>query len=187
MVYAAVRDVDPVYGLGSLLRGDKPESRTPGGPKDMSGSGTVEFPGPMGTGTIDFGAGTVPKSATVLVQGIRVNKSITGAIGRLLTAAKAAGFTSVSGHGWRSLAEQRALRRLRGYTSDSQPSGSGGRVPVAIPGTSMHEKGLAIDFTNHGQSLTRSDPFFTWLARNAANYGLRNLSSEPWHWSTNGH
>ncbi|MPZ73317.1 MAG: hypothetical protein GEU74_08820 [Nitriliruptorales bacterium] len=27
---------------------------------------------------------------------------------------------------------------------------------------------------------------FTWMTRNAKTYGLYNLPSEPWHWSTNG-
>ena len=28
---------------------------------------------------------------------------------------------------------------------------------------------------------------FRWLKRNAHRFGLYNLPSEPWHWSTNGH
>lgn len=183
MVYAAVRDVDPVYGLGSLLRGDKPESRTPGGSKDIAAS--------RGSGGRDLGSdsGSTPvdKSGTTVTDGIRVKTSFAPSVHRLITDAKASGLTGISGHGWRSNAEQRALRVMHGYTSDDQKSGSGGRIPTAVPGTSMHEAGLAIDFTNHGKSLTRHDPVFTWLASNGASYGVRNLSSEPWHWSTNGH
>ncbi|MEY2426157.1 MAG: hypothetical protein QOI61_1729, partial [Actinomycetota bacterium] len=33
---------------------------------------------------------------------------------------------------------------------------------------------------------SRSNPAFKWLAANAKTYGLYNLPSEPWHWSTNG-
>ena len=59
--------------------------------------------------------------------------------------------------------------------------------PTARPGTSLHEQGLAIDFTNNGRLITsRSDPAFQWLAANAGGYGFRNLPSEPWHWSTTG-
>ena len=51
----------------------------------------------------------------------------------------------------------------------------------------MHEQGLAIDFTNNGESIrSRSNPAFVWLSQNAGRYGLRNLPSEPWHWSVNG-
>jgi D-alanyl-D-alanine carboxypeptidase len=51
----------------------------------------------------------------------------------------------------------------------------------------MHERGLAIDFTYQGSIITsKSNPAFKWLAANAKKYGLYNLPSEPWHWSTNG-
>ncbi len=51
----------------------------------------------------------------------------------------------------------------------------------------MHERGLAIDFTCNGSIIgSRSGPCYNWLKANAANYGLYNLPSEAWHWSTNG-
>ncbi len=46
----------------------------------------------------------------------------------------------------------------------------------------MHERGLAIDFA---ACSTRSTPCYQWLSRNAARFGLHDLPSEPWHWSTN--
>jgi LAS superfamily LD-carboxypeptidase LdcB len=61
--------------------------------------------------------------------------------------------------------------------------------PTAIPGTSEHERGLAIDFRCNGQSIgqrARSNPCFVWLSRHAAEYGFYNLPSEAWHWSTTG-
>ena len=51
--------------------------------------------------------------------------------------------------------------------------------------TSNHEQGLAIDFTCNGGSIgSHSNPCFRWLEANAAAFGLRNLPSEPWHWSS---
>ena len=50
----------------------------------------------------------------------------------------------------------------------------------------MHERGLALDFTQGGQVLTSQSAGFVWLVHNAARFGLENLPSEPWHWSTNG-
>jgi hypothetical protein len=51
----------------------------------------------------------------------------------------------------------------------------------------MHERGLAIDFTYGGSIITsHSSPAWKWLNANAKTYGLYNLASEPWHWSTNG-
>jgi LAS superfamily LD-carboxypeptidase LdcB len=59
--------------------------------------------------------------------------------------------------------------------------------PTARPGTSMHERGLAIDFTSSGKLITsHADKAFVWLAANAARFGFYNLPSEPWHWSING-
>lgn len=58
--------------------------------------------------------------------------------------------------------------------------------PTARPGQSMHERGLAIDFTEGGRVLTRSSASFRWLSENAADFGFFNLPSEPWHWSVNG-
>jgi D-alanyl-D-alanine carboxypeptidase len=49
----------------------------------------------------------------------------------------------------------------------------------------MHQAGLAIDFKCNGGSMAGS-ACFTWLTKNAAKYGLKNFSLEPWHWSTNG-
>lgn len=180
LVFAAIRDIDPVGGLRDILSGTVPASRTPGGPTP---SGSKVATDPVEKGPTD----PAPMSQTVVVGGIRVHNTIAGNVQRLLTAAKLAGFTNIGGGGWRSSASQRALRLLHGYTSDDQPSGHGGKLPVARPGTSRHERGLAIDFTNGGKSLTKTDPFFKWLVQYAATYGLRNLPSEPWHWSTDGH
>jgi hypothetical protein len=51
----------------------------------------------------------------------------------------------------------------------------------------MHEQGLAIDFTcNGGGIVNTGDECWDWLQANAVGFGLYNLPSEPWHWSTNG-
>lgn len=44
--------------------------------------------------------------------------------------------------------QQKAIRDKFGYTDDSAASGSGGLAKAAPPGTSFHEKGLAVDVTN---------------------------------------
>jgi len=59
--------------------------------------------------------------------------------------------------------------------------------PTARPGSSLHEQGLAVDFTcNGGGTVDSGDECWTWLEANAADYGLYNLPSEPWHWSVDG-
>ena len=67
-----------------------------------------------------------------------------------------------------------------------RPAGECG-PPTARPGQSMHEWGLAVDITSAGGLIrSRNDPDWQWLATNAATYGLINLPSEPWHWSSSG-
>jgi hypothetical protein len=108
---------------------------------------------------------------------------------RLYAAAAAAGLNRVCGWGYRTYEQQVALRRAHcgntNYDIYDKPS-TQCTPPTARPGTSMHEKGLAIDFTNNGSSIGASDPFYAWLHQNAVNYGLQNYPKETWHWSTNG-
>ena len=122
-----------------------------------------------------------------------MNAAIADQVGALLAAARADGFDLARGAGgWRSSASQIALRRAHCGTSDfavfEMPS-SQCHPPTAIPGTSAHERGLAIDFTCNGGPIGQHDhtnPCYLWLAAHAATFGLRNLPSEAWHWSTTG-
>ena len=125
----------------------------------------------------------------VSVRGIRVARSIADPVERLLAAAERDG-VKLSGGGFRSAAAQIDLRKKHCGTTHydiyEKPS-SQCVPPTAPPGRSLHERGLAIDFTYNGQSIsTHENPGYQWLARNAANFGLKNLPSEPWHWSTTG-
>jgi hypothetical protein len=54
--------------------------------------------------------------------------------------------------------------------------------PTAAPGNSNHERGIATDFSN----ISRGNPVWNWLAKNAKKYGYYNLPSETWHWSVDG-
>jgi LAS superfamily LD-carboxypeptidase LdcB len=120
---------------------------------------------------------------------IQVAGDISGPVGRLLEDAAAAGVTMCGG-GFRDPQEQIQLRRQNCGSSDyaiyRAPSSSCS-PPTARPGSSLHEQGLAIDFTCGGDSTVRSgDACHDWLRANAADYGLYNLPSEPWHWSVDG-
>lgn len=131
---------------------------------------------------IPSGGGPVSLST---VGGITVASSIAGQLGSLLSASRAAGL-SLGGGGYRDPAAQMALRQAHCPDPVNSPP-SACSPPTARPGTSLHEQGLAVDFTNNGRLITsRSDPAFQWLAANASSYGFYNLPSEPWHWSTTG-
>jgi murein DD-endopeptidase MepM/ murein hydrolase activator NlpD/LAS superfamily LD-carboxypeptidase LdcB len=68
---------------------------------------------------------------------------------------------------------------------------------VAAPGYSLHNNGLAVDFTTRDNNRTlgansqpanirrwRQSWFYQWLTANASRYGFRENDSinEPWHW-----
>ncbi|MCB9372765.1 MAG: D-alanyl-D-alanine carboxypeptidase family protein [Microthrixaceae bacterium] len=120
--------------------------------------------------------------STVTVGGITVDASIAGQVEAMLNAARGDGLV-LTGSGWRSNTRQIQLRTINGCPDVWTSSPSSCRVPTAIPGTSMHERGLAIDFDNCSY---RSSACYLWLAGNASRYGFYNLPSEPWHWSING-
>ena len=116
---------------------------------------------------------------------IRVHKTIADKVRDMLNLAYQQGL-KLCGNGYRSISAQIALRRAHCPDVWSSPA-SACSPPTAPPGSSMHEKGLAIDFTcgSYG-SVGRGDPCFVFLANNASKFGLHNLPSEPWHWSSDG-
>ena len=127
------------------------------------------------------------------VYGIQVNAAIAERVRAMVDAARASGLELAEGSGgWRSPERQIQLRRAHCGTSDYavyQMPPSQCSPPTARPGTSEHERGLAIDFRCNGESIgqhARSNPCVVWLRAHAAAYGLYNLPSEAWHWSTSG-
>ena len=128
------------------------------------------------------------KSELTSVWGIRVHESIADKLLALLKHASRDGIR-LGGGGYRSSDSQVALRRAHCGTSRwavySKPSYQC-RPPTARPGASMHERGLAVDFTQNGRARWSNTSGYRWLKRHAAKYGFRNLPSEPWHWSVNG-
>jgi peptidoglycan hydrolase CwlO-like protein len=125
----------------------------------------------------------------VSVNGILIHNSVADRLRSLLDAAAADGVI-LGGGGWRSAESQIALRRAHCGSSEYaiwQAPANSCSPPTARPGESMHERGLAVDFTVNRRAITsRSSEAFQWLAANAPGFGFKNLPSEPWHWSTTG-
>lgn len=97
----------------------------------------------------------------------------------------------LSGGGFRTKARQIQLRAQNcGGNNDAsiyQKPSSSCRPPTAVPGTSRHESGLAIDLKCDGDTIHAHDnKCFIWLSQNAAAYGFYNYPPEAWHWSTDG-
>jgi septal ring factor EnvC (AmiA/AmiB activator) len=119
---------------------------------------------------------------------IQVAGDIAPQVERLLRDANDAGIT-MCGNGYRDPAEQIRVRRENCGTSNYaiyQAPSSACSPPTARPGESLHEQGLAIDFTVGGRTLSSTSAAYRWMKANAANYGLYNLAGEPWHFSVNG-
>jgi LAS superfamily LD-carboxypeptidase LdcB len=184
-------EIDP--GLASTVEGDQGELLDVLGVLDtdsvlehagvLSGDGRVG-----GNGTSATPAGGISRVTCSSGGGFDVAGDIAGGVQSLLDLAADQGL-GMCGTGWRDPAEQVALRRQNCGSSDyaiyEAPSSSCS-PPTARPGASLHEQGLAVDFTCDGPAVRRSDPCYLFLATNAATHGLYNLPSESWHWSTDG-
>jgi hypothetical protein len=123
------------------------------------------------------------------VDGLTVDTQIAPQVQQLVQDARRSGY-QLTGTGYRTPDQQIDLRRQHCGTSHyaiyEMPS-SQCSPPTARPGTSLHEQGLAVDFTCDGTLIqNRHTACFTWLAANAPTLGLHNLPSEPWHWSADG-
>ena len=121
---------------------------------------------------------------------ITVASSIADSLQSMLNAAASSG-VALCGGGYRSSQAQIETRRNNcgsSYYAIYEMPSSQCSPPTAPPGTSMHERGLAVDFTCNGGGVIGShgSPCFEWLSGNASSYGFYNLPSEPWHWSSNG-
>jgi peptidoglycan hydrolase CwlO-like protein len=141
---------------------------------------SVVSPAPGGLATV-----SCPHGGSITVAG-----SIADNVQALLNAAARDGVSLCAASGWRSPQKQIELRREHcgssNYAIYYMPA-SQCSPPTARPGTSMHERGLAIDFScNGGGAIRHGNECWNWLAAHADEYGLYNLPSEPWHWSTSG-
>jgi hypothetical protein len=127
---------------------------------------------------------TIPNNPSLYACG-----SISAKVQGLIDAAWAAGIR-LSGWGYRSHARQIQLRKQNCGTTDYdiyQKPSKECKPHTAIPGTSRHESGLAVDLRcNGGQILNHSNSCFVWLQVNAKSFGLYNYAPEPWHWSDTG-
>jgi len=163
------REQEELARRAAAARASNPRSSTGGG----GGRSTVVFNGELASVSCPSGGS------------ITVAKSIAGNLQSMLNAAASDGVV-LCGGGYRSSDGQIQTRKANCGTSHYaiyEMPASQCRPPTARPGTSMHERGLAIDFSN---CSSRSTACYQWLSRNAASFGFRNLPSEPWHWSVNG-
>lgn len=137
--------------------------------------------GPVPTGpTIACATGIVRTASGMLACG-----TIAQNLDSMINAARLAGH-NITGGGYRTPERQRQLR-VQNCNGNIDNSNASCRPPTALPGASRHNNGLAFDLKCSGTTIqTRDNACFIWLSRNASRFGLSNLASEPWHWSTDG-
>lgn len=170
-------------------------------PADLVGPSGIPPGGYKGTDTsaqtckygTDAGLGVTPDPNTKIrlcrLGSFTVNVAIEQNLKSILDGAAAAGVKNVGGTSYRSNETQIQLRRKHcgptHYDIYEKPSNQC-KPPTARPGNSMHEWGLAIDFSQNGRRLEKTHSLFSWLSNNTATHKLKNLASEPWHWSSTG-
>jgi LAS superfamily LD-carboxypeptidase LdcB len=182
---AALQELDAT--LSAQIRAEQARAA------ELARRAAAAAPRPPGGGGGGGGGSLNPSLGSAACPGggsITVAASIVGSLQSLMNAAAADGVT-LCGGGYRSSAGQIETRRRNcgsSYYDIYEKPASACHPPTARPGQSMHERGLAVDFTCNGGGVipSRSSPCFQWLAGNAAGYGFYNLPSEPWHWSSNG-
>lgn len=118
-------------------------------------------------------------------SGMYACESVGQNLDKMVVAAKAAG-CNLSGGGYRSPEAQKQLR-INNCNGDYKNRSATCHPPTALPGSSNHNNGLAFDLKSSGTLIQSKDnSCYKWLSTNASTYGLKNLSSEPWHWSVDG-
>ena len=134
---------------------------------------------------------------TELSNGQKVDSRIYPALQEMFDAARADGVYPIVREGYRTAQQQQDIldERIQEYLSagySQEEAEEAARDWVALPGTSEHELGLAVDI-NADETLCGNDWVYAWLAENAHEYGfilrypegkedLTGISFEPWHY-----
>lgn len=173
----AQRAVDALDSAPARPRQPEPCAPKPAAP---TGTSTEAIPCAVGgAGEVWQAPGSVPIRVCAAGPFV-VDTTLAPQIAALLRDSAAAGLT-IGGSGARSNQRQKEL-----YAQNCR--GGRCRPPTAVPGTSQHEWALAVDLTCQGGSAFSfgRSLCYPWMLSNAARYGLKQLPSEAWHFSTTG-
>lgn len=189
----ALKDLDPELAAQmqaqiDQLSGDLAAARERLAQEDRLRELDIDAPTVEGPATIDVDAieGSIITVTCPSGGSIEVHKDIADHVRDLLNLAFQKDIP-LCGNGYRSISRQIALRKANCNGNVWSKPASACHPPTARPGQSMHERGLAIDFTCGSYGAVGSgDPCNTFLKANAPDFGLYNLPSEPWHYSSDG-
>jgi len=137
-------------------------------------------------------------SLTWVADRQRVDSRIAPALRAMLRDARAAGFLPKISSAYRTEEEQRAILaqrivsyRVKGCSSPEAERRA--KEGVALPGTSEHQLGLAVDITSASRFLQEPAGIWGWLNENGWKYGFilrypedktawTGIVHEPWHY-----
>lgn len=143
----------------------------------------------------------IPKDYTVelteLSNGEKVDSRIYPDLQEMFDDARAAGLQLYVRDGYRTAETQQRIldEKIEAYRNEGYSDSEADELAkewVAVPGTSEHQLGLAVDI-NADTSQSTSDEVYTWLANNSYKYGFINryptdkteitgVIYEPWHY-----
>ena len=134
---------------------------------------------------------------TELSNGQKVDSRIYPYLQEMFDAAREEGVYPVVREGYRTAEEQQEILedRIQTYINQGYSRSRAEKTAkewVAIPGTSEHQLGIAVDI-NADKTKCSNDEVYTWLAENAYKYGfilrypmgkqeITGTSYEPWHY-----
>ncbi len=132
-----------------------------------------------------------------LDNGQKVDSRIYPDLQEMFDAMRAEGIYPTVREGYRTAEEQQEVleERIQRYMNEGYSRSRAERTAkkwVAVPGTSEHQLGIAVDI-NADKTRSTNDEVYTWLAKNAHNYGfilryplgkgdITGAEYEPWHY-----
>ena len=134
---------------------------------------------------------------TELSNGKKVDSKIYPELQEMFNDARAQGYGLFVREGYRTQEEQQQLmdEKIEAYENEGKSKSEAKKLAeqwVAIPGTSEHQLGIAVDI-NADTTKSSSDDVYNWLAENAHTYGfikrypsnktdITGVINEPWHY-----
>ena len=134
---------------------------------------------------------------TELSNGKKVDSRIYPELQEMFNAARAQGYGLFVREGYRTQEEQQQLmnEKIEAYENEGKSKSEAKKLAeqwVAIPGTSEHQLGIAVDI-NADITKSSRDDVYNWLEENAHTYGfikrypsnktdITGVINEPWHY-----
>ena len=134
---------------------------------------------------------------TELSNGQKVDSRIYPELQEMFDAARGEGLGLHVAAGYRTQEKQQQLldEKIGAYENEGKSKAEARELAeqwVAIPGTSEHQLGIAVDI-NADKTINSSNAVYTWLAENAHKYGfikrypsdktdITGVINEPWHY-----